>query len=356
MHVFSTLFPVLGFSAQLATAAYTLRDDYGPSFFDKFTFFTAPDPTNGFVKYVDRQTAQNSGLISTDGSIRMGVDSTNVAPGGRQSVRITSNQAYDRGLFILDLDHMPGGICGTWPAFWLVGPNWPNNGEVDIIEGVNDQSKNKMALHTSDGCKIDNTGFSGSLTTSNCFISAPGQDANAGCGIEAPSPQSYGTGFNGNGGGVFATEITGSAISIWFFPHGRVPGDIGSGNPNPSSWGTPDGRFAGACDINAHFKGLQIVFDTTFCGDWAGGVWGSSGCASKAGSCQDFVANNPSAFTDAFWKINSLKVYQSNNAANVLQQTSPGSVHIPSSTPSSTPTTTTSYVKRHHQGRHAHIM
>ena len=22
--------------------------------------------------------------------------------------------------------------CGTWPAFWLVGPNWPNGGEIDV--------------------------------------------------------------------------------------------------------------------------------------------------------------------------------------------------------------------------------
>jgi hypothetical protein len=67
---------------------------------------------------VDQATAQNEGLISTsNGSVYMGVDSTNVASGaGRASVRVTSKNTYNHGLIILDLAHMPGGICGTWPA------------------------------------------------------------------------------------------------------------------------------------------------------------------------------------------------------------------------------------------------
>ncbi|KAF7588635.1 hypothetical protein BBP40_005446 [Aspergillus hancockii] len=311
MHVLSTLTHALALWAPFTAAAYTLQDDYGTSasFFDKFSFFTGADPTHGFVKYVDRSTAQNTGLIKADGSIYMGVDHTNVAGSGRPSVRISSTKTYNKGLFILDLAHMPGSICGAWPAFWLVGPNWPNNGEIDVIEGVNEQVGNQMALHTSDSCSINNAGFTGSLLTPNCYVNAPGQASNAGCGIKDNSAQSYGNTFNSINGGVFATEWTSEAISIWFFPRNGVPGDISSGNPNPSAWGQPVGRFAGACNINSHFRDLQIIFDTTFCGDWAGGVWGSSSCASK-GSCTDFVANNPSAFAEAYWRVNSLKVYQ----------------------------------------------
>lgn len=75
-----------------------------------------PDPTHGFVNYVDRGAAQAAGMISSSGGTYMGVDHTNVAPGGRQSVRIESNTKYTHGLIILDLAHMPGSICGTWPA------------------------------------------------------------------------------------------------------------------------------------------------------------------------------------------------------------------------------------------------
>ncbi|EAW08208.1 glycoside hydrolase family 16 protein [Aspergillus clavatus NRRL 1] len=314
MHVWSTLLPVLGLglSAQQALAAYVLQDDYATtaSFFNQFSFWTGEDPTHGFVNYVDRATAQNAGLIAADNGVYLGVDYTNTAPAGRQSVRLTSTKSYTHGLVIIDLAHMPASICGAWPAFWMVGPDWPNHGEIDIIEGVNDQTNNAMTLHTADGCSIAHSGFSGTLQTSNCFIKAPGQPANTGCGIAASAPNTYGTPFNAGGGGVYATEWTSSAISVWFFPRTGIPADIAGGYPDPSSWGLPQARFAGDCNIDSHFSGLQIVFDTTFCGDWAGAVWGSGACAAKAGTCNDYVANNPRDFQEAYWRVNSLKVYQ----------------------------------------------
>lgn len=144
----------------------------------------------------------------------------------------------------------------------MVGPNWPNNGEIDIIEGVNSQSTNKMTLHTSDGCSIGPLGFTGILETPDCYVEAPGQLINAGCAIEHTSDSSYGDGFNKAGGGVYATEWTGDAINVWFFPNSSVPSDIRNGKPNPLGWGFPSAKFAGACDINSHFKDLQIVCRT----------------------------------------------------------------------------------------------
>ena len=42
----------------------------------------------------------------------------------------------------------------TWPAVWEVGDDWPNQGEVDILEGVNDQGPDQATLHTAAGCSM----------------------------------------------------------------------------------------------------------------------------------------------------------------------------------------------------------
>lgn len=300
------------------------------------------------MKYVDQNTAQAGGLVNTNNNaVYMGVDYANVASSGRPSVRITSKKSYTHGLIILDASHMPGGVCGTWPAFWTVGPNWPNSGEIDIIEGVNSQQSNSMALHTNSGCSISNNGlFSGEISTPNCFVNAPDQANNAGCAILTPNSASYGAGFNEGQGGVYATEWTSSHISIWFFPRSAIPSDISTGTPNPSNWGSPVASFTGGCDIDNFFESHQIVFDTTFCGDWAGNVWSSdSVCGSKAPTCESFVQNNPSAFADAYWSVNSLKVYQStgdNSAPSSAASQGPptaasASAGIPSASGSSVP-------------------
>lgn len=201
--------------------------------------------------------------------------------------------------------------------FWMFGPNWPYQGEIDILEGVHEQESNALTLHTSTGCSVgqDTSIFSGNVETQNCDVKAEGQADNAGCGIRSKDNKSYGAGFNDNNGGVYATEWTSDAISIWFFPRGAVPDGVTGDNPDPSTWGTPSAKWVkDSCDIDGIFKDLNIIFDTTFCGDWAGNTWSSSSCASKAPTCNDYVRDNPEAFTNAFWTVNALKVYQQGEA------------------------------------------
>lgn len=70
------------------------------------------------MSYVNRSIASRAGLINTSsGSVYIGVDHNSTAgQPGRQSVRLESTKTYTHGLVILDLAHMPGSVCGTWPA------------------------------------------------------------------------------------------------------------------------------------------------------------------------------------------------------------------------------------------------
>ncbi|KAL8696725.1 MAG: hypothetical protein Q9201_007512, partial [Fulgogasparrea decipioides] len=323
------------------SAGYSLQDDYSADkFFDMFSFDTMDDPTNGYVNYVDQATAREHGMLDSkdNGAITLRSDSTSVASGrGRNSLRLTSKAAYNHALIVIDLAHMPGNACGIWPAFWTVSPTWLGGGEIDIIEGVNLKPQNQMTMHTSDGC---------SLAGSSCF-------GRKGCPAKGGA---YGDDFNSNNGGTYAMEWTSSGIHIWFFARGQEPGDVLGDSPEPKNWGEPTGRFDGGdgCDIDSHFKDQKMVFDTTFCGGWAGKTWSSDPvCSAKAATCKEFVQNNPKAFEEAFWTVKALKVYSANGSesepAQGTQQPSPNpvissaaaaTVQQPSSQPSSQPLAT----------------
>jgi len=181
------------------------------------------------------------------------------------------------------------------------------------MEGVNDQTTNFMTLHTSPGCAVTSqSNGQMPIYSSNCDTSVNG---NEGCSIHDTSSQSYGAGFNSDGGAQFAMEWTSSGISIWWFNRNNpAPSDMFGASPNPAGWGQPRAQWAGSgCNWDGHFASHNLVFDTTFCGAWAGADWSSdSTCAAKASSCNDYVQNNPGAFAPAYWNIEALKVYQQN--------------------------------------------
>jgi hypothetical protein len=110
-------------------------------------------------------------------------------------------------------------------------------------------------------------------------------------------------------------QWTGSFIKIWFFPRGAIPQTIFTTSPDVTRFGTPQAHFQGACDINANFKEHRLIFDTTFCGDWAGNVYRASGCpmygmSDQIRACVRYVAENPRAYEQAYWEINSIRVFQ----------------------------------------------
>lgn len=298
---------------------FNLVDMYqGKTFFDGWDFFSHPDPTHGNVLYLNERDAFNGGLafVQDDNTTVLAVDDQTPLPvgGNRASVRIQSKKSYNGGLFIADFWAMPHG-CGVWPAWWTVGPNWPSAGEIDVVEGVNNQATNQMTLHTSEGCTLDrqadtnpnlrvNVATTGKILSSQCaFINGN----NDGCAFVDTDTRSHGRGFNLIAGGVFAHLWQDDSIKIWHFARGEVPEDIDAGNPNPASWPTPAAVFTSAsCDIKNRFHDHSLVIDTTICGDFAGSQYAQSGCP---GTCGEAVAD-PKNFKFAKWKINYIAVYE----------------------------------------------
>ncbi|KAF8267106.1 hypothetical protein EI94DRAFT_1731468, partial [Lactarius quietus] len=147
-------------------------------------------------------------------------------------------------------------------------------GEIDIVEGVNDQGSDLVSLHTSPDCSMP-----ASPTGLDCDTAATG---NAGCGVQITEGNNYGPSFNAKGGGCGS---------------GATPADVakGAGSINTDNWGTPDAYFPNTqCDIGAHFGPASLIINIDLCGDWAGNVYSSSGCPG----------------TGAFFEFSWIKVYQ----------------------------------------------
>ncbi|PKY01771.1 hypothetical protein P168DRAFT_241808, partial [Aspergillus campestris IBT 28561] len=303
-------------AAAAAKESYQLLENWhGDTFWDGWEFFDSPDPTNGFVTYTNQSRAEDTGLIdiTSRGSLYMGVDhKSKLDPSGpgRESVRLETKGFYKEGLYVLDLAHMPGSICGTWPAFWSVGPSWPEDGEIDIIEGVNKHDSNKIVLHTSGSCDVGGGHeMLGDMSSGECGEAS----GTIGCVVKGKKGSS-GDPFNKQGGGVYAMEWTEDFIKIWYFPRDSIPPSITDGHPDSSTFPTPMAHLQGSCDIAARFKPQKFILDTTFCGDWSGNVYGDSSCpisdsSNPMQSCVNYVAENPEAFKEAYWEINSIKLY-----------------------------------------------
>ncbi|KAK4128207.1 glycoside hydrolase family 16 protein [Parathielavia appendiculata] len=297
--------PAFGFASLALTASsagaasnYNIVDVFdSTNFSNVFTSFTQPDPTHGFVKYVDAATASRDGLAGfAQGGVYLGVDYTNITTTGRPSVRVTSRTSYTKGLFIADIAHMPAGAGGS-----------------------GSQISNSVTLHTGPGCSVTNAGsLPGTKLSPNC-------QGNEGCTQHNPGvSNNYGAGFNAAGGGVYALEWTDASIKVWFFSRGsplatQLSSTTTNNNnsppsPNPSTFGTPLAAFVGSpssCPLAKHFANHNLVLNTAFCGDWAGRVWAADQtCAALAARCEDFVGAHPEAFTQAYWLVNTIRVYQ----------------------------------------------
>lgn len=202
IHSFAILVALV--SGALA-ANFSLVQDYtGSGFFDAWQFYGNFDNlTNGDVTYVNQTNATGLAYVDSSGHAIIKVDNTSFVPYNdkRNSVRISSNDYFTMGtVWVIDAVHLPFG-CSVWPSIWTKGNNWPTNGEIDIIEGVNLMTYNQMALHTEPGCLAANgTDETGQQGGGDCSVPA-------GCTVIETTPNNYGQAFATNGGGVWGAQF-----------------------------------------------------------------------------------------------------------------------------------------------------
>lgn len=287
-------------------------------------YYVGGDPTHGSVDYDEWDE-----LITIDENGNTIIKAGDIIPNDchpRRMIRLLSKNMYNSGLFVISANHIPQGL-GVWPAFWLTAresPNdaWALHGEIDIIEGVNSvdlsTSINASTLHTNDnidnGAKCrqdgvpdiidpdctsyDGTGFSG------CGQGKQSMCPTKGCGVKLKSQNSFGFGFNKNGGGTYACELTPEGkVTIWFFEKGTEPKDLLNNQPNPSSWPQMNRTSFNSCP--GQFKNLQITLNTTLCGDWAGATFDKTDKSLE--NCQNYIKN--ADLKDANWNISYIKVF-----------------------------------------------
>ncbi|KAI4600997.1 hypothetical protein KJ359_013162 [Pestalotiopsis sp. 9143b] len=343
-----------------ATQSYAVTEVYNATnFFDKFGHFVSVlgkttldvDPTSGYVQYLDRDDAIQSGLMSIDGDeVYVGPETSqtyNPYGYGRKSVRLESLSTYNHGLFIADFTHLPTPTCGAWPSFWMFGAPWPTKGEIDILENWNDLEFNRNTAHVDSPdvigkCTIKSSDMTAALIEShNCYDKTPGQYDNQGCSADSP-----GLPFGLSEGGVYAVEWTSDYLKIWSWTRALAPLDIQLGHPLPLTWGVPDFMITD-CNVDQAFQDMKLVLNIDFCGvAGADGIWDSCKASTGYDTCTGYVAENPEAFKDSYFKIADFKVYeQREDVVTTSSSSSSYTTSTTSSVPSSSSSDVSSVIK-----------
>jgi len=183
-------------------------------------------------------TALNQGGSWTSGRIQTTSANVGAPAGGQLEVTASIQQ--------------PTGGLGYWPAFWMLGPGqWPENGEIDIMEDVNALSELSGTVH----CGTD-----------------PGGPCNEPNGIGSGLRSCSGCQTGYNTYTMILNRTNTSAESVTFYLNGSQYFSVSESQVGTSTW-------QAAFDHN-----LSIIFDLAMGGGFPNGVCGCTSPTSSTAS------------------------------------------------------------------------
>jgi len=320
--------------------AFTISQNLsGQNFFSGFKFNASDIDFNNFgnVHFVSQEVAQSSGLasVNSNGQVILKVDNTTNGAGnstfGRNTVYLESSTLMQFGsLLIFDVNHIPFG-CSVWPSLFTQGQVWPQEGEIDIIENVNLATQNRFSLHVgNDSCDQPTSvanNQTGTISTasgdiSNCTVTPTTGQNTVGCVVTENKPNSFGSAFANQGGGVFAALWDADGIAMWYFPRDNVSSEISisNGSPDPTKFGEASAWYpASGCNPSTNFGPQIITLYIDICGAFAGDA--SVFSTTCNGTCTDLV-DDPTNYDDAYWEINYLQVFSNGNSTSTSSSSS----------------------------------
>jgi hypothetical protein len=198
-------------------------------------------------------TALNNGGNWTSGRIQTTSANVGAPAGGKLEVTASIQQPN------------PGNGLGYWPAFWMLGPGqWPENGEIDIMEDVNALSEVAGTIHCG---------------------TYPGGVCNEGNGIGSGLRACGGcqTGFHTYS--MILDRTNTSAESITFYLDGTQYFSVNESQVGASTW-------QAAFDHN-----LSIIFDLAMGGGFPNGVCGCTSPSSSTSSGGTMSVGYVAAYT-----------------------------------------------------------
>ncbi len=199
--------------------------------------------------------------------------------------------------------------------------NWPEGGEIDVIENVHDAPFNQMTLHTSEGCSLDtnlttSSNVSGNYKRTEAFTSTilstvcqSSPTYNDGCAFQSTDPSSYGHAFNNDRGGRLCnTSLIRRSLNLELPPGQTFPETYRRRSPTPRRGARPP-RFGAQRPVIR--LSTSRIYSSSSTSPYA--VTGQARRTRVRGvpaHAPQAVAD-PSKFDFARWAVNYVAVYQS---------------------------------------------